>query len=190
MAELTTLDVELYTKGRLAEADSQTQRQLASALSLARRYCGWHVTPVKTDSLVTLDGPGGPLLVLPTLRLVQLTALTEDGIPADVEQVSTSVRGLLRKKSGYTGGGPGVAGWWSDQLGGIEVSMVHGFTDAPEWQSAVLSYIDRTSLAVGGGGREVVGPFQFSEATTVDGSVFTPAEQLLLDLYRLEPGVL
>jgi hypothetical protein len=177
MPELTTLDVELYTRGRLAEADANTARQLASALSLARRYCGWHVTPVKTDSLVTIDGPGGQLLVLPTLRLIQLAGLTEDGNTVDADTISASARGLLRKKDGSC---------WTDQLGGIDVSMVHGFADAPEWQSAVLSYIDRTSLAIGGGGREVVGPFQFTEAATAEGSPFTSAEKMLLDLYKLE----
>lgn len=184
MPELTTLDVQKYTKGRLTQGDTETTRLLATGLGLARRYCGWHVTPVIEDDVVTVDGPGGPLLVLPTLRLIELTALTEDGIDADLDQIAVSARGLVRKRHGYTGG---RTGWyWSEQFGGIEATMTHGFAEAPEWQSAILSWIDRTSLTVGSGQREAVGPFTFAETPAAAGSAFTDTEKMLLDLYKLE----
>lgn len=186
MAELTTLDVQKFTQGRLAEGDSETTRLLTTGLSLARRYCGWHVTPVIEDDVVTVDGPGGSLLVLPTLRLVEVTKLVEEGIEADLDTVSVSPRGLLRKKTGYAGGDYGFGSCWSPHYSAIEVTMTHGFAEAPEWQSAVLSYIDRTSLAVGGGQREAVGPFVFPATSAAAGSAFTDTERMLLDLYKLE----
>jgi len=188
MADLTTQDVDAFTNGRLAHDAAQTARLLAAGLGAARRYCGWHVTPPNAD-VVTLDGPGSPLLVLPTLRLVSLTGVVEEGITADLAYVDWSVRGLLRKRTGYAGGDYGLGHCWTAKLGGLTVSMNHGFAEAPEWQSAVLSYIDRTSLAASVGGRETVGPFSFPGTTVASGTAFTDSEKMLLDLYRLEPSV-
>ncbi|WP_374159082.1 hypothetical protein ACEWX3_07620 [Mycobacterium sp. G7A2] len=184
MAELTTQDVHAYTGGRLASSADETTRLLNTALNLARRYCGWHVTPVQTETVV-MDGPGSTLLVLPTLQLESLTAIVEDGVTVDLDYVGHSPRGLLLKKPGYVGGGNGYR--WSSAYSGISVTMTHGFEEAPEWQSAVLSYVDRTSLAIGSvGQRENVGPFSFSEKPAAAGSAFTDEERMLLDLYRLE----
>ena len=171
MAELTPTDVETYTQGRLHRDDTETARCLNAALSAARRYCGWHVTPVKENHQLVLDGPGGPLLVLPTLNLGELTSLTEDGDNVDLDEVRWSRRGLVRKKSG---------GLWTCHFSAIEVTITHGFTeaDAADWRSAVLSAVDRISLGTGGAPR-VIGPFQYEAEGT-------PAEQAILDLYRLE----
>lgn len=176
MAELATTDVVQYTRGRLAD-DAETARLLAAAVGLARRYCGWHVTPVKTDDEVTLDGPGTRLLVLPTLKLVELTAITEDGVDL-AEAVTPSARapGCLFKQSG---------GWWTWGYSNIVVTYTHGFDEAPDWQSAVLSLVDRWSDLPTGGKPTVVGPFQWPTAESV-GEAFTATERYLLDLYRLE----
>lgn len=185
MPELTVADVVGYTHGRLAADDTETTRLLNAALGMARRYCGWHVTPVQPDDVVTLDGTGGALLALPTLRLVELTELVEDGITADLTYVERSARGLLRKKAGYLPGPHHYGPYWTNQLGGITATMTHGFADAPEWQSAVLSLVDRTSMVLSSGGPEVIGPFQFPSTGSV-GTLFNDGEKMLLDLYRLE----
>lgn len=172
--ELTPGDVESYTKGRLPAADDETARLLTAALGAARRYCGWHVTPVLTDPAVKLDGPGSPLLVLPTLRLSALTSVTENGFALDLSALTWSTRGLVRKKSGAR---------WSDKFGAIEVGITHGFEAAPDWQAAVLSMVDRIST----GGGETVGPFKFPDVGKVaPGSTFSAAEKAILDLYALE----
>ena len=84
MPELTTADVEQYTGGRLDKDHPETISLLARGLGAARRFCGWHVTPVQTDTDRVLDGPGSRLLRLPTLRLNALTAVTEDGTELDM----------------------------------------------------------------------------------------------------------
>lgn len=171
MAELSVAAVEQYTKGRLAQGDPETVRLLAEGLSAARRYCGWHVTPIVTDDEVTLDGPGGRLLRLPTLRLVELASVTENGVELDVvADLYVSPLGMVSKRSG---------GCWSDKFGAIEVTMTHGFEDAPDFDGAVLSAIDRASLAPTGGRLRVIGPFQYETESTAD-------ERARLDLYRLE----
>ncbi len=173
---LTTAEVATYTKGRLDAGDSATQVWLDRGLATARRWCGWQVTPVVDDDVVTLDGPGSRLLVLPTLKLVELTAVDEDGTGLDVADLAWSSRGLVRKKSGAC---------WSAEYGSIVVTMTHGFGEAKDFDLAVLSVIDRISLAPDGGRPVSVGPFRWSEDRP-EGGAFTAAEQAMLEQYRLE----
>lgn len=175
MTELAVEAVLQYTGGRL-EDDDETAALLARGLAAARRFCGWHITPERED-LVTIDGPGGRLLVLPTLHLVTLTEVTEDGDDVDVADLYVSARGLVQKKS---------RGCWSTHYGAITVTMTHGFAEAPDFESAVLSWIDRASFAASGGRARVVGPFQWETESLAVGSTFTAGEQALLEQYRLE----
>jgi hypothetical protein len=208
MPGLTTTDVATFTDGRMVADDPATEQALAAALAVARRYCGWHVNPVLDDQVLTMDGPGAPLLVLPTLNLVKCSKIVEQGVEADLTYVQISARGLARKLFGFPAPAGDSAWWywaetlprstyllapiesyWAGGYGAIEVTMSHGYEDAPDWQSAVLSYLNRTALEQqSGGSREVIGPFQFGPATTASGAgaMFTPQERGLLDLYKLE----
>lgn len=177
MPELTVDDVEQYTRKRLDKTDAETERLLAAGLAYVRQFCGWHVTPVKTGHEVELDGPGGRLLALPTLKLMALTEVTEDGKALDVSALYVSKRGLVRKKSG---------GFWSPHYGAITVTMDHGVVDADGFNAAVLSFIDRMSQAPDGGQPIAVGPFRWPEEKTVPGYAFSPRELSILEQYRLE----
>lgn len=179
MPELTVDDVEQYTRKRLDKNDTETERLLAAGLATVRQFCGWHVTPVKTGHEVELDGPGGRLLALPTLRLITLTEVTEDGRPVDVSRLYVSKRGLVRKKSG---------GFWSPHYGAITVTMDHGIDDddAGAFNAAVLSFIDRMSKAPTGGDPIAVGPFRWAEQKTVSRTAFSATELAILEQYRLE----
>lgn len=171
---LTAAALETYSQGRLDRDDPETTRQLAAALSAAQRWCGWHVTPVAVDQVVTLDGPGGALLRLPTLRMVTLTAVVEDGITLDVDDLDVSRIGLVRKKSGAC---------WTNRFGGIVATLTHGFADAPDFESAVLAYADRASQAPAGGLPVAVGPFRWGDSS---GGGFSSVELSILEQYRLE----
>ncbi len=177
MPELSVAGVAQYTGSALSESDDETERLLAAALGLARRYCGWHVTPVLEDDEVTLDGTGTCLLVLPTLKVVELTSITEDGVDL-AEGISQSARapGCLFKESG---------GLWTRGYSNIVVTYTHGYEEAREWQSAVLSLVDRWSDLPAGGKPNVVGPFKWASESPV-GEAFTATERYLLDSYRLE----
>lgn len=176
MPELAAFDVEQYTQGRLAEGDPETVRLLAAGLAAARRFCGWHVAP-SSSTTVTLDGPGGRILALPTLKLSLLTSITEDGSAIAPADVFWSPRGMLQKKSGA---------YWSCNFGSIVVVMTHGFDDAADFNAAVLSWIDRSSLASAGGRARVIGPFQYDTEAMAAGSAFSEIERSLLEQYRLE----
>jgi hypothetical protein len=135
MPELTTADVDSYTSGRLASGDAETGRLLATALAAARKFCGWRVTPPALESFV-LDGPGGTGLNLPTMQLVSVASLTEEGVTVDPTTLRFSPLGRLTKKMG---------GHWSRQDGAISIAIFHGFTVAPDFDQAVLEIVDRLS---------------------------------------------
>jgi hypothetical protein len=175
--ELVPADLTAYTQGRLSEGNADTIRLLDVALRMARRYCGWHVTPVKTADPFTFDGPAAKLLVLPTLRLTAITELAEDGTTLDVAaDIAFSQRGLVRKSNGC---------FWSGKFGAIVGKMTHGFVEATDWQAAVLSVADRLSDEPSGGQPNVVGPFQWPDRKAL-ADVFTTTERFLLDIYSLE----
>lgn len=199
MPELAELDealVEQYTQGRLVANDPETSRLLRAALAAARTHCGWHVTPVKTDDTVELDGPGGHTLMLPTLKLIALSEVRErvgayagsvNEVVYAPAQLEISRQGMVRKRAGLTPHGP----WWTDELGAITVKMTHGYTEdeAGDWVGAVLSAIDRASTMVGGGPFTAIGPFQYGATASSSSahSQFSDAERATFDLYRLEP---
>lgn len=176
MPELAVADVERYTGGRIDKDDPETLSLLARGLATARRFCGWHVTPVQTDTDRILDGPGGTLLRLPTLRLSELSTISEDGNALTVTDLYISQIGMVRKKSGAA---------WSCNFGALKVTMEHGYDTAPDFHAAVLSWIDRMSLTPAGGRAHKIGPFEYPQETA-NGSVFTDVERSLLEMYRLE----
>lgn len=135
MAELTAEDVAAFTGGRLSGAAAQ--QVLDAALVAARRYCGWHVSPVLSQT-VTLDGPGGPVLSLPTLNLVSVTEIDDDGQVLAAGDLRVSRVGSVRKQSGAS---------WSEDLGSIAATFTHGYTedDAGDWRRAVLLTVDAMS---------------------------------------------
>jgi hypothetical protein len=173
MPELDSTIVELFTAGRLLTGAPETERALAAALAAARRYCGWHVTPVRTD-VVTLDGSGDVLLALPTRKLVTLITVVEDGVPLSIADLAPSEEGrILTKKSGAC---------WTRNYRAIEVTMTHGYDTAPDFDNAVLSALNRASFSSSvGGASQTAGPFQY----TPQGP--TEEEKCALAAYRIEP---
>nr|MCH9816727.1 hypothetical protein [Actinomycetes bacterium] len=143
MAELSVVDVEDFTNGRLNRDDPEVARMLESALVTARRYCGWAVTPVVADEAITLDGPGSRILVLPTRKLVTLTSVSEKGVSLSLASLSVTPGGApgtgrpaAVRKSSYR--------WWGCDYQSIDVVMTHGYTEAEaaDWRYAVLSMVD------------------------------------------------
>ena len=139
MAELAAADLAAFTGGRLAAGDADTATVLAAALAAARRYVGWTVSPVATVTL-TVDGPGGYLLALPTRNLIAVTACTENGTAVDISGLDISrTRGTIRKYP---------AALWTSRAGAISVTMQHGLTEAEaaDWRRAVLRLADLMAL--------------------------------------------
>jgi len=195
VAELDVDDVESFTNGRLVASDPEVGRMLASALRMARRYCGWSVTPIVTDFAVTLDGPGSKILTLPTRKMVELTSITEDDTALDLADLRWSAGGppgllerpvSVRKKS---------RAWWKSYYQCIDVVMTHGYTEeeAVDWRYAVLSMVDQMgqTLVTGRGELDMVSKkvddvtYRWADpyATAADSALY--AMNNVFDDYRL-----
>lgn len=139
MAELTPQDVYTHTGGRVPNdgPTGKTAKRLAAALASARGYCGWRVSPVEEET-ITLDGPGGQLLSVKTLKVVGMPTVTEDGRTIEARW-SAKAPGCARKASG---------GCWSGEFGAIEVTITHGFTEeqAADWRDAICSMVEEMTL--------------------------------------------
>lgn len=173
---LDVVAVEGFTRGRLNRDDDETQRQLDAALAAARNYCGWHVTPVANGEQITIDGTGTSVVVLPTLKVTDLTEVEEDGVILELTDLNWSERGLILKKSGH---------WWSTMFRSITVTFSHGYASAADFESVILSAIERGAFSSDSAPR-VIGPFQYSDPGNADAVLFTDSERAVLDRYALE----
>ncbi|QKS20989.1 hypothetical protein HUN58_14630 [Curtobacterium sp. Csp1] len=110
---------------------------LDAAQGAVRRFCGWHVAPVITET-IRLDGTGQRTLLVPSGRILDVTAATSDGRDV-LAQVDVSGKGMLELRDG---------GLWSSRLGGISITLRHGYevTEAPDVAGVIA-----TAAARGGG---------------------------------------
>lgn len=115
----------------LSQADAT-----ARAEAEVRAYCGWHIAPEREDDTLTLDGPGGPLLVLPTLHVVSVASVAENGVDVDPEGYAWSAAGVIRRTSS-TPTWNGSCGW-TNELRGLTVTLTHGYTEMPLDVTAVI----------------------------------------------------
>lgn len=185
--DLVAGDIEQYTRGALLQTDPETVRALNAALARVRRYCGWHVSPLKTE-VITLDRPGcnHPLLILPTLKIVTLTSITVDGVTVDLNDVRISgeAPGVLAKKNLDPWGGYR----WDSGFGLIQVTLTHGYTaaEAEDFRGAVLALIDRAQQTVNTGGAGPLIEKQVDDVRYKWGSVSTAVETTSLDKSIIE----
>lgn len=142
MAELSVDDVVEFTGGRLEDNDV-TQHMLDAALSAARGFVDWHVSPVRLGDKLVLDGPDSRVLVLPTLKLVKLNKIIEDDVELDLTDLRVSTQPnrtvRIRKKAHHQG--------WTCHYSAIEVDLDHGYTEveAADWRQAILELVDAMS---------------------------------------------
>src|SRR5690625_3501509 len=106
-----------------------------AATQAIRDYCGWHVAPVKEDTL-TLDGPGTDTILFPSRLVVDVTCVQvrRDYPPAYSYEWSTI--GALRRLNGV----------WPNSYRSIEVTLKHGFTDMSVLADVVQSISERVRL--------------------------------------------
>lgn len=137
MAELAAADLPAAVRARFAD-DTAALAAINEVLVAARRYCGWHVSPVRVDEVLELDGPGGHVLSLPTLSLNSVASVTELGAAVDVSKLDRSRRkGTLTKPFGH----------WTCRDGAITATITHGYTEAEaaDWRRAIIATVDARS---------------------------------------------
>lgn len=149
------------TGGKVSAEDPRLVPLLAGASAGIRRYVGWHVAPVLEET-VTLDGPGGRLLMLRTGRLLDLLEVRTSGVTLDPAAIEWSQHGMLK-----LGGGLG----WSDRFRGVTVRIRHGYdlADVPDLGQIVQQVTANALASPMGATREQAGQVSISWATTAPG---------------------
>lgn len=159
---------------------------LAAASAAVRGYCRWHIYPEVTETLV-LDGMGGGVLLLPTLRLSAITALSEtqrgqDQTPVSLTPASDlewSAAGMVWRHDGRC---------WTRRARGISITITHGYDEIPaEITSIVLDVAKRglsnpnrlSAITVGSRSEQYAG----SNSSRGPGGLFLD-EMSKLDPYR------
>lgn len=142
------------------------------ACAAVRAYCGWHVAPSVTES-ITLDGSGTQFLMLPSLRVTDITAITEDGSTADATQYQWSATGQLWRS------------WpWSGNFRSVVVDLTHGYDSCPEEILGVLE--EAASRGTAGTAVSQVGQVRMGGVAGVPGAVsFLMEQKAVLDRYRI-----
>lgn len=160
--------------GQLKASDPRLQAACAAASEAVRRYCRWHVAPV-IEETITLDGSGGKILQVPSMRVVDVSAVCINGeeIPADA--YSWSAAGLLELHGSR----------FPRRYRSVGVALRHGYDTAPDL-SALASQIARFALASPmGRTREQAGQVAVSWGTA-QGMNFSESALEMMKPYRLQ----
>lgn len=158
----------------LEQSDPLTKFFLGAATEAVRNYCGWHVFPVREETLI-LDGPGGHLLVLPTGKLLDVVSITELG--ETVTDFEWSADGKLRKRC------------WTERYRAISITVRHGHSSAQDLLSTIYAIASRAASSPSGAIQDTAGPFTLVHAQISSGVAgglgMLAHEQAILDRYAL-----
>lgn len=178
---LSVSEFSVGTGGRVAISDPRVSGLLDGASTAVRRYCGWHVAGVIEQSFRG-DYDGGRLIVLPTLRMVDLLAFKIHGQAVPVSEVEWSHNGEIR-----------LNGCFAPGFRCVEVTIRHGFDDAGALGQVVQQVVGNAISSPLGATREQAGAVSVSWATTapgVSGGIsLLERDYAILDHYRLPRGV-
>jgi hypothetical protein len=115
----TPAQMEARAKGAILASDPFVVEAINAASRRIRNFCRWHIAPVITETVKLPGRPCKPLL-LPTLHLVDLLAMSSAGVPLDVSTIDWDATGVVE----YTRSAPGRRA--------VEVTFTHGYEDVPE----------------------------------------------------------
>lgn len=175
-------DLDAYQAG-------EPQSLIDAATAAVRRYCGWHITPSRTEVLV-LQGDASSTLMLPSLCVSAVTSVTYGNtlLVAD-DDYSWTTYGVVTfaPRVPYFISPP----FWSYRPRAVTVELTHGFESAPDVEAVILSMVARARVSPSGVIRSQVGQVGVTYSQTgtgqAGGIALLPNELATLDLFRLAP---
>lgn len=184
--DLFVLPAELVTRaqGYFSGDDPDVRREIASATRKIRNRAGWHIAATREDTRtlrIRRDGTAW----LPTLHLVELISVTEDGnaIPLDdlgyeLAHDDELVDGQLHRRS------------WSTRPGAVVATFRHGFVEVPnDLQTLCMQMASRALMGRLGVVREQTLSSSIVHSATAPGvaggNVILPSEQVTVDAYAI-----
>lgn len=179
IAFATPADLSTYSKGQISDSDTRVQDALDGASAAIRQYCGWHIWPPRDETL-TVDGPGGRVLSLPTMNVTEVTSIIENGTTlTDGTDYRWSADGSVKRTHCR----------WTDDYRAIVVRFFHGYDYAADVKQVLLSVVTRALSSPSGATSEAVGPFSVKWATVapgVSGGLALLGHEIsILDAYRI-----
>lgn len=152
-----------------------------SAISAIRGFCRWHIAP-NLPEVLTLDGSGGGLLLLPTLHLTGLTAVTNNGTAATADELAAiqwSEAGAIKI----------TAGSFSSKFRGVVVEVVHGYDFFPPEILAVARSLASAGPNGTPGRKLTSGPHSIELGEHAASGPFALSElhEAILHRYRIRP---
>lgn len=171
------------TGGKILASDPRVQLLIDGATAAIRRYCRWHVAPV-VDQSFRLDGPGGAVLVLPTMRIEEVESVAERGVALEDDvHYEWSANGEIRRLG---------RALWTYRWRAIDVKIRHGFESADDLAQIVQQVVANALASPMGATREQAGQVSVSWATTAPGVSgglsLLERDMALLNTYRLPGG--
>lgn len=168
------------------------EEALSRAEAAVRSYCGWHVAPSTTETLV-LDGPGASVLLLPSLHVTDVESIEERGTLVDPASYEWSESGAVRRVSGglLESWGSWRGPRWTRAYRGLAVRLTHGYAEMPLDVLAIIERLADRAIASseGAGTLSAVGAVSFatgSDGLPIGGSL-TETELGVLARYKLPP---
>lgn len=129
MGIVTATDLSGYLKRGFYDFDAYTaQLCLDGACGAVVEYCGWHIAPVISET-VTVDGTGTLIQTLPTLNLLSLDSVDENGLSLNVDHIDWSANGIMEKRRGNG---------WTARRRGIIAGITHGYASTPGWVTTLI----------------------------------------------------
>lgn len=175
---LTAEEVVAASNGKILVTDTRLPGLIKSASEAVRKYCRWHVAPVITET-VTVPTQGGRLVLLPTLRVVDVTGFKVAGVEQDVATLDWATFGMVR-----------LSCQAPTSLRGVEATIIHGFESAPDVAQVAAQIVLQAMASPMGATREQAGLLSVTWGQTapgVSGGVSVlDRDVALLDPYRLE----
>lgn len=148
-----------YTQGKIRASDPRSEPLLRGAVSAIRRYCRWHVSPERAETVI-LDGRGGNMQRLPSGHVVDVATVKDgDTVLVFKTDYRWTQAGLLSRSHGT----------WSPHFRDVEVTMSHGYGDVPDLVGLVHSVVSRAMASPLGATREQAGAMAVTWATTAPG---------------------
>lgn len=177
-----------YSHNLIDPADVTAQLMLDAASNLIRHYCGWHIYPSVALAL-TMDGPGGTVLQLPSKYVTDVASVTESGLVTDPGVYRWSQLGEIERSSAFWQNGAWRS-WWTLGFRLIEVSFTSGYdVPPPELTTMVLSMTARALASPTGATREQAGgvmvQYALSSTHAAGGLALMTNDMELLDPYRI-----
>ena len=167
---MTAADVAAASKGQVSAADPRLPALIAAASQAVRDRCGWHVTPVVSETL-TVDGTGGVLLDVRSGRLLGVSEVRVGGVPVVFDW---SADGIVERRDGV----------FPRRFRSVEVDVRHGFEQAPALVQVAVQAVLGACASPLGATREQAGQVAISWGRT--GLAVSEEDMASLAPYRLQ----